>query len=121
MMPARLMSPTVGLTVMTPFWVAGDSSEPEVSVPIAAAASVGERQGAACRILGIPGSNVGLDEDRDALEGPALGRLVAVERCGDRLRVGVELAHRIEAETGAVISLDAREVGAHQRRGSCFA
>ena len=39
MMPARLTSPTVGFTVTTPFWVAGDSSEPEVSVPIAAAAS----------------------------------------------------------------------------------
>jgi len=38
MMPARLISPTVGLTVTRPFWVAGYSSEPEVSVPIAAAA-----------------------------------------------------------------------------------
>ena len=39
MMPARLISPTVGFTVTTPFWLAGDSSEPEVSVPMAAAAS----------------------------------------------------------------------------------
>ena len=37
MMPARLMRPTVGLTVTSPFCVAGLSSEPEVSVPIAAA------------------------------------------------------------------------------------
>jgi hypothetical protein len=39
MMPPRLMSPTVGLTVTRPFCEAGDSSEPEVSVPIAAAAN----------------------------------------------------------------------------------
>ncbi len=38
MMPARLISPTVGFTVTTPFWLAGDSSDPEVSVPMAAAA-----------------------------------------------------------------------------------
>jgi hypothetical protein len=38
-MPARLISPTVGLTVTSPFCAAGDSSEPEVSVPIAAAHS----------------------------------------------------------------------------------
>ena len=38
MMPLRLISPTVGLTVTTPFWLAGESSEPDVSVPIAAAA-----------------------------------------------------------------------------------
>jgi hypothetical protein len=36
-MPARLISPTVGLTVTRPFWLAGNSSEPEVSVPIEAA------------------------------------------------------------------------------------
>ena len=36
-MPARLISPTVGFTVTRPFWFAGLSSEPEVSVPIAAA------------------------------------------------------------------------------------
>ncbi len=36
-MPARLISPTVGFTVTRPFCVAGLSSEPEVSVPIAAA------------------------------------------------------------------------------------
>ena len=33
------MRPTVGLTVTSPFCVAGISSEPEVSVPIAAAHS----------------------------------------------------------------------------------
>src|ERR1700719_4970354 len=38
MMPARLISPTVGFTVTTPFWLAGDSSDPDVSVPIATAA-----------------------------------------------------------------------------------
>ncbi len=38
MMPARLTRPTVGFTVTSPFWPAGDRSEPEVSVPIAAAA-----------------------------------------------------------------------------------
>ncbi len=38
-MPARLIRPTVGLTVTSPFWLAGKSSEPDVSVPIAAAAS----------------------------------------------------------------------------------
>src|ERR1700756_4175397 len=38
MIPARLINPTVGLTVTRPFWLAGESSEPEVSVPIAAAA-----------------------------------------------------------------------------------
>src|SRR5437016_522829 len=37
-MPARLIRPTVGFTVTTPFWLAGDRSEPEVSVPIVAAA-----------------------------------------------------------------------------------
>ena len=37
MMPLRLIRPTVGFTVTRPFWVAGLSSEPEVSVPIAAA------------------------------------------------------------------------------------
>ena len=36
-MPARLISPTVGFTVTTPFWLAGYSSEPEVSLPIEAA------------------------------------------------------------------------------------
>src|SRR5262249_22807825 len=39
MTPARLMSPTVGFTVTTPFWVAGERSEPDVSVPIATAVS----------------------------------------------------------------------------------
>ena len=38
-MPARLTRPTVGFTVTTPFCVAGDNREPEVSVPIAAAQS----------------------------------------------------------------------------------
>ncbi len=38
-MPARLISPTVGFTVTRPFCAAGDNSEPEVSVPIAAAHS----------------------------------------------------------------------------------
>ena len=37
--PARLISPTVGFTVTTPLWLAGDSSEPEVSVPMVATAS----------------------------------------------------------------------------------
>ncbi len=37
MTPERLMRPTVGLTVTRPFCVAGDRSDPEVSVPIAAA------------------------------------------------------------------------------------
>ena len=36
-MPARLISPTVGLTVTRPFWLAGHNSDPEVSVPIEAA------------------------------------------------------------------------------------
>ena len=36
-MPLRLINPTVGFTVTRPFWVAGLSSDPEVSVPIAAA------------------------------------------------------------------------------------
>ena len=39
MMPARLIRPTVGLTVTMPFCEAGLSREPEVSVPMAAAAS----------------------------------------------------------------------------------
>ncbi len=37
MMPLRLIRPTVGFTVTSPFCVAGLRSEPEVSVPIAAA------------------------------------------------------------------------------------
>src|SRR5262249_47721705 len=37
--PARLISPTVGFRVTRPSRLAGDNSEPEVSVPIAGAAS----------------------------------------------------------------------------------
>ena len=37
--PARLISPTVGFTVTSPFALAGDSSEPDVSVPIETAAN----------------------------------------------------------------------------------
>src|SRR5271165_6892077 len=57
-MPARLTSPTVGLTVTRPFWQAGDSSEPEVSVPIAAAASPAA-SAAAEPELDPPGETIG--------------------------------------------------------------
>ena len=39
MIPARLTRPTVGFTVTKLFWLAGESSEPDVSVPIDAAHS----------------------------------------------------------------------------------
>ena len=46
---------------------------------------------------------------------PASGRrfdgLLAVERGGDRQRVGIDLAHRVERRAGAVVGLDAREIG----------
>src|ERR1700738_1719537 len=48
----------------------------------------------------------------------AMGGLVAVECGGDRQRVGVYLAHRVEARPGAVISLDARKIRTHQLGGS---
>ncbi len=56
--PARLTSPTVGLTVTRPFWHAGDNSEPEVSVPIAAAASPAATA-AADPELDPPGDTIG--------------------------------------------------------------
>ena len=58
MMPARLINPTVGFTVTTPFWLAGDSREPDVSVPIATAASPTATATAEPE-LGPPGATIG--------------------------------------------------------------
>ena len=52
--------------------------------------------------------DVVFDQDRDALERATLGRLVAVERGGDRRCVGVHLAHGAEARPASVIGLDTR-------------
>src|SRR5260370_13584683 len=60
-MPARLISPTVGLTVTTPFWLAGESSEPEVSVPIATVANPAATATAEPE-LDPPGDTIGTPE-----------------------------------------------------------
>ena len=58
-MPARLTRPTVGLTVTRPLCPAGDNNEPEVSVPIAAAARPAATAAAEPE-LDPPGETIGM-------------------------------------------------------------
>ena len=95
MMPARLTSPTVGLTVTTPFWVAGDKSEPEVSVPIAAAASPAATATADPE-LDPPGS-----DDRHALV-VELGRVGVLHLAAQRTVAGRHVDRQDVGEFGQI-------------------
>src|SRR4029077_15092720 len=77
-----------------------------------------QRQRAGGRVLLVGGGDVVLDQDRDPLERPPPSGLFRVEGGGDGERVPVHLTHRIEARTGAVIGLDARQIGVQQRGSS---
>ena len=74
-----------------------------------------EGKGTGGRVLAVGGRDVVLDQDRDAGERVALRRLLAVTRSCDGERVRVDLAHRVEAQPGAVIGRDAGEIGLRQR------
>ncbi len=78
---------------------------------------LGERERASSRVLRVGGGDVVLDEDWDAFERPADGRLARIARRRDRQRLGVDLAHGIEARAGAVIGRDPRQIGSDQGRG----
>ena len=75
---------------------------------------IGERERARGRVLGVASRDVVLEENRDAFEGTALRGLRRIEAFGDLERIGIELANRIEARAGAIISLDARDIGARE-------
>ena len=81
---------------------------------VALGVRVGERQRPCRRVLRVAGRDVVLDEDGDAFERPALGILARVELLGNRERVGIELANRVQSRAGPVIGLDPRRVRAHQ-------
>ena len=68
-------------------------------------------------MLLVGGRDIVLDQDRQTGERLLRIGLDLVEGGGDRQRVGIDLAHRIEIGAGTVISLDAREIGARQRAG----
>ena len=68
-------------------------------------------------MLLVGGRDIVLDQDRQTGERLLRIGLDLVEGGGDRQRVGIDLAHRIEIGAGTVISLDAREVDAGQCAG----
>ena len=86
-----------------------------VASSLARAFSEGER---ACGgVLLVAGGDVVLDQDRHAGQRLARRRFYAVELGGDRQRVGIDLAHGIEARSAPVVGFDARQIGAGQGTG----
>src|SRR5207253_3122037 len=110
-MPLRLTSPSVGLMPTSELLFDGETIDPSVSVPTAAA----QRSAAAA----APDPEL----EPDGLRSSAYGFFVSpprppqlrVEGVGNRQRVGIRLEHAVQRRTVSIDLLDAREVFLDER------